>query len=1091
MIGWIVSATALILLTLILRALLKRHMAPWLCYALWLPVLLRLLIPVSFGASPFSTDNLLPRQTAAVSTALPAHTRQPEDIPFGVWRAQPRQVAAAPAQAAVQAAPAEPAGAEPAPAQPEADLAPVQTAAPAQARRSLPVPQILNGIWLTGAAAVFLIFALSEARLCRRLRQSRQPLPNAGSPLPAYACAAVESPCLAGFLRPAVYVPLSLAGDSAALRHVLAHELTHYRHGDLLWARLRCLCLALHWYHPLVWVAALLSRQDAELACDEGAIRRLGEAQRYPYARTLLALSCPRGESLLRPMPAMSSGKRLLRRRIARIAARPRMTALTLVLALVLSLLAAGCTFSGGETPAQEGPYYEAVYRSLDLPGNPVVGLCRSGDFLFAAVLEGETNRLYAFSADGGERRELALPGPSDASGQAEDYHLAISGLLPGAAGSAYVLCLGGRWVEGAGEEVRLTDGSSFRASAWVSDSFICRIDASGQELGRFPVEEEQLGSWRAQTDAEGNLYLIDESETLYVYAPDGSALLRMPTGTMWTQLVRLSDGRVAGLNWVGAVKELIAVDARGGRMETVLTIPENRSVTVYPGAFGWDALVNNGTSLYGVNADGERGTLATWINCDLDGNKLVDVFVEPDGESVQCLFADFYNLSGRAQDRGVATLRRVAEPPAEERTVLTLACMGLDDTVADMVLHFNRVNTQYRIEVRDYSGYNTTTAMDAGYTTLNMEITTGNAPDLFCTRDMPVQTYERLGLLEDLWPYIDADAALGGRDALVEPVFSALTQAGKLYEIAPYFQIYTVVAPQAAVGEKSGWTMAEFREAYAHMPEGCTVMDPWMSRQTALTASLCLRVEDFLDREAGTCRFDSEEFRDLIRFADLFPETGDLSAARDESFERVSRGEQMLMDVCLADFGDLTLYSDFLGDQAVYVGFPGAAGNGSAFDTLTGLAMSASCRDKDGAWSFMRLMLDRDLQLDGAGDYDPRFPTNRQAFERLLEAEMAPEYRKDPHGSDILDPAGNRVEQPRGGRQVGSRFIYRYAMTQAECDRFLALLEGTEHMRYWDDKVMDVVYEQIGAYYSGDKTLEEVTAIIQKRIQIYLDEQK
>ena len=46
------------------------------------------------------------------------------------------------------------------------------------------------------------------------------------------------------------------------LRHVLAHELTHYAHKDHIWSLLRCLALALHWYNPLVWLAAALSKRD-------------------------------------------------------------------------------------------------------------------------------------------------------------------------------------------------------------------------------------------------------------------------------------------------------------------------------------------------------------------------------------------------------------------------------------------------------------------------------------------------------------------------------------------------------------------------------------------------------------------------------------------------------------------------------------------------------------------------------------------------------------------------------------------------------------------------------------------------------------
>ena len=100
---------------------------------------------------------------------------------------------------------------------------------------------------------------------------------------------------------------------------MLAHELTHYAHRDHLWAPLRCLALALHWYNPLVWLAVLLSKRDGELACDEGAVRRLGEDQRIPYGRTLVGMVAQRSlrpADLLSCSTAMTGGKKTIQQRI-------------------------------------------------------------------------------------------------------------------------------------------------------------------------------------------------------------------------------------------------------------------------------------------------------------------------------------------------------------------------------------------------------------------------------------------------------------------------------------------------------------------------------------------------------------------------------------------------------------------------------------------------------------------------------------------------------------------------------------------------------------------------------------------------------
>lgn len=141
------------------------------------------------------------------------------------------------------------------------------------------------------------------------------------------------------------------------LTHSVEHELTHFRHGDHVWALLRCLCLVLHWYNPLVWLAAALSRRDAELACDEATIRRLGEAERAAYGRTLIGITCGSRPSLLRTATTMNFGKSGLKERISLIVKRPRTAAWALVILLLAAVFVTGCTFTGAQAgePELEG----------------------------------------------------------------------------------------------------------------------------------------------------------------------------------------------------------------------------------------------------------------------------------------------------------------------------------------------------------------------------------------------------------------------------------------------------------------------------------------------------------------------------------------------------------------------------------------------------------------------------------------------------------------------------------------------------------------------------------------------------------------
>ena len=74
---WIVSSSALIIIVVLIRQLLKNRLSLKIRYALWLLVLIRLIVPVSFGQSPVSIMNTMPDTdtlhfTEAIIIASPA-----------------------------------------------------------------------------------------------------------------------------------------------------------------------------------------------------------------------------------------------------------------------------------------------------------------------------------------------------------------------------------------------------------------------------------------------------------------------------------------------------------------------------------------------------------------------------------------------------------------------------------------------------------------------------------------------------------------------------------------------------------------------------------------------------------------------------------------------------------------------------------------------------------------------------------------------------------------------------------------------------------------------------------------------------------
>lgn len=345
---WFVSSAVLAALLIGAHYLLRGKISARLQYALWLVLLVRLLLPLSIGKTAVSVANLLPEaEPATVIQAEPAAV-----LPAQAASAPEPSAPAAPVQTPVQPV-QRPASM---PAQAETDSA--EPEKPAQ-KPAASVRKIFLFVWASGAALLGLWFLFCNLRYGRQLRAGvlRAIAPKEGRPAVRLTRTAL-SPCLFGLFPPVIYVTMDCAQDEQLLHHCAEHEYTHYLHRDHIWAVLRGVCLALHWFNPLVWWAAALSRTDAELFCDEDTVRRLGEDARADYGRSLIRMTCRERVDPLSAATTMSGRGGQLKTRIISITKHPKTAIPVLILVLLLCAAAVGCTMTGAKdaAPAQQTP---------------------------------------------------------------------------------------------------------------------------------------------------------------------------------------------------------------------------------------------------------------------------------------------------------------------------------------------------------------------------------------------------------------------------------------------------------------------------------------------------------------------------------------------------------------------------------------------------------------------------------------------------------------------------------------------------------------------------------------------------------------
>lgn len=328
MIRWIISSSILIVLIICLRGVFKEKIRPGLRYALWFLVAVRLLCPFHFGTSVLSFENL---SNQVISSMETEQEIQHIDLPsqkegVKIYDGITEIVDASEYESEMP------------------NIIPLEE----PEDYKIDGRMILVGIWILGSVCCSIIFMMSNLRFRNELCRTRILMEEQREKLPVYCVKKIKTPCLFGLFSPAIYVTQEASEDPVMLRHTIAHEMSHLKQGDRFWSVLRCFCLVIHWFNPLVWVAAKLSKQDAELSCDAATIKKLGEEERAAYGKTLIRLTCEKRQNLFVAATTMTSEKSRIKERIRLIAKTPKIRFYAVLLVLFVAGVAGTAAFTGG-----------------------------------------------------------------------------------------------------------------------------------------------------------------------------------------------------------------------------------------------------------------------------------------------------------------------------------------------------------------------------------------------------------------------------------------------------------------------------------------------------------------------------------------------------------------------------------------------------------------------------------------------------------------------------------------------------------------------------------------------------------------------
>jgi len=364
----------------------------------------------------------------------------------------------------------------------------------------------------------------------------------------------------------------------------------------------------------------------------------------------------------------------------------------------------------------------------------------------------------------------------------------------------------------------------------------------------------------------------------------------------------------------------------------------------------------------------------------------------------------------------------------------------------------------------------------------LRMDILSGKSPDII----LNASSYSQLD-------NGDVFADLSGRlDALDQDLYDNVIDFfktdGKLYQVPISFTIsgmteimYDEHGPyyNNPFGDgKTGVTFDEFEE-YVKDKCNCKNYFTFSFSRNELFMLLFKRIEKDLIRD-GKFDADNDLFRKTAEYA--------VNTSGERSFESELRdmNDEEELSHYIEDI-KLTVHDGFNFPGAGVAGVPTADGSVGAMaysDASAGI--TCACSNPDAAWEFVSFLLSPSGQKIMVSYRLPQFAINRDAmkdiayeYEKVLMTPNPREYHYEPGNEET-----HNRKMPPNPTEEEIRAKTDQEMKNAE--EFILSLTGSVK---GDTEIENIVLEDMGAYFSKDKSLDEVIPIINNRVQTVLNE--
>lgn len=594
--------------------------------------------------------------------------------------------------------------------------------------------------------------------------------------------------------------------------------------------------------------------------------------------------------------------------------------------------------------------------------------------------------------------------------------------------------------------------------------------------------------------DEEQVIYLTFEQEIVAV-APDGSKLFSVTTDNWIQSMGNMNDGSVYAVYYGQNGSEIGIIDKEAKGFGTKYELGNNNLNGFFNIAEDNMLYFSDSTSVRKLDlATGESEEVFQWLSVDINGQYVNGVNYLDENT----FFAHYRDWS--SDEEGFVKLVKTDSSLVPEKEILTMVALTSDSNIQEDVVAFNKANTAYRIELKTYLDYNNMSEADwenydqflsDATTRMINDITGKDAPDIISLSNgsISMATLANKGALEELTPYLEK--AGYSEDDFIAGVVNSYKLDGNLYTLPERFTVQTTMADSAIVGEEEGWTLQEALEVIKNLPEGMSFSE-YDTQEYFIRKCLMYGYTNFIDEQNASCNFDSDEFKAILEMAKTFPKEYDYSGETPATPILIQNGEVLTIEAGISSLEEVQVCLAYFGDKITptFIGYPGVAGNGALLGSYGATyAVCSKSDNKDIAAEFIIEKITKPYEADNWRSWG--FPSLKTELDAYITEQITVEYIKDENGELILDEEGNPIPENGGGSMGWGDWWYEYRpCTQEDADVLLALVDGIEGIyTNSNNTLFSMIMEEVGPFLNGQKTADEVAAVIQNRISLYLME--